>query len=305
MAPRDPRSTAELILFSITFIWGSTFIVTKDLLGSVSPFAYIALRFSLGTLLFAAVRPSSLRGWNRASARDGAVLGGLLFAGFAFQTIGLQTTTASKSAFITGMMVVFTPLWQVAIERRWPKPGTWVGVVLVTIGLYFLTSPSGSELNIGDLLTLGCAVVFGLYIVLIDVYGKRTEVVRLTMSQFVVSAIGGGLAALMLEEPFIAWSPGVGGEIVYLAIFATVIALSLQTSYQRFTTPARSAVIFSIEPVIAAVLAYVLMGERIGAVGAIGGGLILVGVLSSQLSDVIFRGWRSDGRQSRNRESAS
>lgn len=286
---RDPRSRAELILFSITFIWGSTFIVTKDLLASVSPFAYIGLRFALATVLFALVRPSSICGWDRTSTRDGLVLGGLLFGGFALQTVGLQTTTASKSAFITGMMVVFTPLWQVAIERRWPKLGTWIGVFLVSVGLYFLTSPSGSEFAVGDLLTLGCAILFGLYIVLLDVYSHRTDATRLTLAQFVVSAMGGGLVALLWEDSIVLWSGPMALEIVYLAVFATVIALSLQTTYQRFTTPARSAVIFSLEPVIAAVLAYLLVGEQIGTLGALGGGLILGGLLASELSDLLFR----------------
>jgi drug/metabolite transporter (DMT)-like permease len=295
MTLRDPRSKAELILFSITFIWGSTFIVTKDLLGSVSPFAYIASRFALAAFLFALIRPSSWRNWDRASVRDGLVLGGLLFGGFALQTIGLQSTTASKSAFITGLMVVFTPLWQVVIERRWPKLGTWIGVVLVSVGLYLLTSPAGSGFAVGDVLTLGSAVLFGLYIVLLDVFSKRTEPDRLTMSQFVVSAIGGGVAALTMEEVTVIWSGSMGLEIAYLAVFATVIALSLQTRYQRFTTPARSAVIFSLEPVIAAVLAYLLVGERLGALGALGGGLILAGLLASQLSDVFFR-VRAQGR---------
>lgn len=294
MTLRDPRTKAELILFSITFIWGSTFIVTKDLLASVSPFVYIGLRFALATAVFALIRPSSLRHWDRASVRDGLLLGGLLFGGFALQTVGLQTTTASKSAFITGMMVVFTPLWQVAIERRWPKLGTWIGVILVTVGLYLLTSPSGSGLDTGDLLTLGCAVLFGLYIVLIDVFSKRTEVGRLVMAQFVVSAVGGGLAALTIEEAFVQWSGAMALEVAYLAVFATVIALSLQTAYQRFTTPARSAVIFSLEPVIATVLAYLLVGERIGTLGVVGGGLIVAGLLASELSDVIF-GSRAKG----------
>jgi drug/metabolite transporter (DMT)-like permease len=289
----DRRTKAELILFSITFIWGSTFIVTKDLLASVSPFAYIGLRFALATALFALIRPSSLRGWDGASVRDGAFLGGLLFGGFALQTVGLQTTTASKSAFITGMMVVFTPLWQVAIEGRLPKIGTWIGVVLVAVGLYILTSPDGSGVNGGDLLTLGCAVLFGLYIVLLDVFSKRTDVSRLVMAQFAASALGGGVAALIVEDASVRWSGAMALEVAYLSVFATVIALSLQTAYQRFTTPARSAVIFSLEPVIATVLAYLLVGERIGTPGVVGGGLILAGLLSSELSDVIFP-YRSD-----------
>jgi drug/metabolite transporter (DMT)-like permease len=295
---RDPRSKAEFILFSVTFIWGSTFIVTKDLLTSVSPFAYIAIRFAVATALYAIIRPASVRNWDRAAVRDGLVLGGLLFAGFALQTVGLETTTASKSAFITGMMVVFTPLWQVAIERRWPKLGTWIGVALVSVGLYLLTSPAGSGFGFGDLLTLGCAVLFGLYFVVLDVVSKRTDVRHLTMAQFVVSAAGSAVAALTLEDAFVHVSQVMVFEILYLAVFATVLALSLQTTYQRFTTPARSVVIFSLEPVIAAVLAYLLIGERIGAMGILGGGLILAGLLASELSDVVFRPRTPDGTES-------
>ncbi len=298
MPLRDPRSKAELILFLITFVWGSTFIVTKDLLASVTPFAYIALRFTLATVVFAVLRPSSIGSWDAPSLRDGLVLGGLLFTGFALQTVGMQSTTASKSAFITGMMVVFTPLWQVAIERRWPRTGTWIGVALVSVGLYYLTSPAGSGFGLGDLLTLGCALVFGLYIVLLDVMSKRTDVARLTMSQFVVCAVGGGFAALTLEDAAVTWTLRFGLELAYLAIFATVIALSLQTAYQRFTTPARSAVIFSVEPVIAAVLAYVIAGEHIGALGILGGGLIVAGLLVSELSDVLFRPGGTEPRPS-------
>jgi drug/metabolite transporter (DMT)-like permease len=284
------RARAELVLFCITFIWGSTFVVTKELLSSVSPFAYIGLRFGLASVLFVAIFPRSLSTITRQGALHGAILGSLLFAGFALQTIGLQFTSASKSAFITGMLVVFTPLWQVALERRFPKVGTVLGVGLVTVGLYLLTSPVGSGFNIGDALTLACAFLFGLYIVILDIYSRMSEATHLTLLQFLVSAVGAGIAGALLEDMVVDISGPMALRLAYLAVFATVIALYLQTKYQKDTTPARSAVIFSMEPVIAAVLAYVIAGENIGVLGAVGGGLIVAGLLLSELSDLLFRG---------------
>ncbi len=288
MAEPRQRARAELYLFLVTFIWGSTFIITKDLLQTVPPFAYIALRFLAGSVMFGALAARSLRAWTRRELQHGAVLGTLLFGGFALQTLGLQTTTASKSAFITGLMVVFTPMWQVLIEKRRPKPGSLVGVALVTIGLYFLTSPTGQTLALGDVLTIGCAALFGLYIVYLDLYTQQNSIEKMAFAQFLAAGVLGAVLTLALEPlTFDVSSTGLL-QIAYLTLFATVIALYVQTRYQRFSTPTRSAVIFSMEPVLAAIFAYVLAGEVLGVTGWFGGGLILAGLLVSELSDRIF-----------------
>lgn len=288
MKALTPRARAEGVLFLITFIWGSTFVVTKDLLASVTPFAHIGIRFSVAALILAAVSWRVIVHMKAIEAARGAVLGALLLGGFALQTVGLTTTTASKSAFITGMLVVFTPLCQVAFERRLPKLGTVVGVVFVIIGLFFLTSPAGGGFTIGDALTVGCAFLFGVYIVVLDVYSGTVAPEHLTIMQFLVCAVGGMLGAMFLETPVVKVSVTAGVQLLYLAVFATVIALFFQTKYQKDTTPARSAVIYSIEPLIAAVLAATIAGERIGGAGILGGGLIMAGVLLSEFSDVLI-----------------
>jgi drug/metabolite transporter (DMT)-like permease len=214
----------------------------------------------------------------------GAILGLLLFLGFATQTVGLLYTGASKSAFITGMMVVFTPICQLLIERRAPKVGNVIGIVLVAIGLLFLTSPAGSEFNIGDALNLFCAVTFALYIVYLDVFSKDQDPVHLTISQFVVCTILGLASAGLFETVRFIPTPGALGALLYLTVFATVIAISVQVRYQKDTTPTRSAIIFSIEPVLAAGFAYLLLGEILGPWGLLGGAVIVVGVLVSELS---------------------
>jgi drug/metabolite transporter (DMT)-like permease len=278
------RTRAELSLLAITLIWGSTFAISKYLLGSISPLFYIGVRFSLAILIFSLFFPKRAFAGSRDTWIKGSILGVLLFLGFASQTVGLQYTGASKSAFVTGMMVVFTPICQLIIERRAPKIGNVIGIISVTIGLFFLTSPAGSEFNLGDALNLFCAVTFALYIVYLDVFSKDIDPVHLTMVQFVVCMTLGFASGGVFET--IRFAPNFTGfaALLYLTIFATVIALFVQNRFQKDTTPTRSAVIFSIEPVLAAMFSYLLLGEVLGVPGFIGGGLIVGGILISELS---------------------
>ena len=278
------RTRAELFLFSITFIWGSTFVVSKYLLSFATPLAYIAIRFAIAALIFSAVSFRNVKSMTKSALLNGSILGGLLFFGFATQMIGLQYTTASKAAFITGMMVVFTPICQLVIERRAPKLGNIVGVVLVTVGLYLLTSPAGAEFNLGDGLNLLCAVSFALYIVYLDIFSKEADSSQLTLVQFVTCAVLGILTSALFEHAAFAATPGSLLALGYLIIFATIIAIYIQARFQKDTTPTRSAIIFSIEPVIAATIAYFALGEVIGLPGIVGGGFIVAGLLVSELS---------------------
>jgi drug/metabolite transporter (DMT)-like permease len=278
------RTRAELLLLSVTLIWGSTFALSKYLLDTISPLFYIGVRFSLALVIFTVLAYRRVIATTKDAFLKGGILGLLLFSGFAAQTIGLQYTGATKSAFITGMMVVFTPICQIIIERKAPKVGNIIGILIVTIGLYLLTSPSGSEFNLGDGLNLFCAVTFALYIVYLDVFSKGQDPVHLTIAQFVVCAVLGFAAAFLFEPVRFHPTTAAYGALLYLTIFATVIALFIQTRFQKDTTPTRSAVIFSIEPVLAAGIAYVVLGEVLGMPGIVGGALIVGGVLVSELS---------------------
>ena len=241
----NTRTKAELFLLALTVIWGSTFVLSKYLLESISPLIYIAIRFAFATILFGILFPRKAFAGPKSSWKKGGILGVLLFLGFATQTIGLQYTGASKSAFITGMMVIFTPICQLIIERRAPKVGNVIGVLLVTLGLYFLTSPEGSEFNLGDVLNLCCAVTFALYIVYLDVFSKGHDPVHLTMAQFVVCTVLGSAFALSFESVRVAPTVAGGLTLLYLIVFATVIALFVQNRYQKDTTPTRSVVTLS------------------------------------------------------------
>lgn len=278
------RTRAELILLALTFAWGTTFALTKFVFESSSVFLYIFLRFSLAAVLFALLSWKQLKHFSFQSVVQGGVLGFLLFIGFVLQTMGLQWTTASKSAFITGMMVVFAPFFQFFLQRQLPQRGNIFGILLVIIGLYLLTAPEGTGINIGDIITLGCAISFGLYLVLLDGYTKKSSPVYLTFVQFAVVALC-SIPMMLFEKIYFYPTPVFVVLMVYFIIVPTIVALFLQAKYQKDTTPARSAVIFSLEPLLASLFAFGIINERLSTVGMIGGMFIISGVLVSELLD--------------------
>ena len=271
----------------MTIVWGGTFAVVKIGMLDISPILLIAIRFVIATIFYLVFFSRKLFPIPLPAIVKGSILGFFLFLGFVTQNIGLTVTTASKSAFITSMMVIFVPLLQFIIEKKAPKLGNILGVVIVVVGLWFLTSPTGSEFNMGDALTLVCAVVFALYIVYLDVISHDITALQLTFMQFVSTAIYSVLASLLFEDIVFRASTQSILSIVYLTAFATILTISLQTRYQKETTPTRAVIIFSVEPVFASIIAWWLLSEHLGELGILGAGLIIAGVLLSELSDSI------------------
>lgn len=247
------------------------------------------MRFTIAAGLYAVLFPSAVRRLSAAVLRRGSLLALFFTLGCVLQTVGLQYTTASKSAFITGMMAVFTPLVQYVWERRPPTRANLISIAIVIMGLWLLTDPwaggsAGGGLNRGDLLTLFCAISFACYIVYLDLASRHHDPVVLTFAQIVPTALYCWLG-LFLETPRAAPSWMSVSVIVYLAVAATILTGFLMTRYQKETTPTRIVVIYSVEPVWTALAAAALLGERLTAVSITGGGLILVGVLLTQLVD--------------------
>jgi drug/metabolite transporter (DMT)-like permease len=290
------RKKAESILLSMTFIWGSTFVVMKMGLESSSACLFVALRFTAALLFFTLVFYKRVRTIRMPAFRKGAVLGILLGVGLIMQNIGLNDTTASKSGFITGTMVVFTPLVQLIVERRLPKIGNILGVLIVTAGLFLLTMPGGSGIVFGDVITLIAAVLFGVFIVYVDVFSKEEDPVQLGFVQILVTAI---VAWLLVPFEQVRFTPSwtLAAELSYMALFATVLTTYANTTYQQYTTPTRAAILFTFEPVVAGVLAYIVLGEKLGTLGAIGAGIIVFGILVSELSDSLLQKVRWDSRK--------
>lgn len=282
------RTRAELALLLTTFIWGSTFVVAKSAMNDVSPALFIALRFGIGAVLFALFLFRSIRMIPRSTVRRGIVLGLMLGAGIVIQNIGIYRTTASKAAFITGLMVIFTPLAQLVIERRAPKLGNILGVIVVTLGLYLLTSPGGSGISSGDLIVLVSALIFGIYIVYLDIVAKTENVLQLSFVQVTMTTVAGALV-VPFESPYITFTNQIIASLLYMGICATVFTTYMQTRFQKDTTPTRAVIIFTIEPVITAVLSYFFLGEVLGTVAIAGAVLIVGGILVSEFSDSLLR----------------
>lgn len=283
------RARSELILVLCTLIWAATFPVAKQGLRDASPIVFITLRFWIALIILYPFCHSEVLRMSGRTAKRGAILGIILFAGFLTQTVGLQFTTASKSAFITGLLVVFTPIFQWILEGQPPKAGNIVGVVLVSCGLFLLTAPQGAGFNVGDALNFGAALFYALYLVYLDIITRAHSILQLTFLQIGVTALLASSSSIVLEKPYLHWTPNLFLALGYLSVLATLLALYLITKYQRHTTPTRSAVIFSLEPLFAAIFSYLLLDEKLGMVGLAGGGIILTGLLVSELSDILFK----------------
>jgi drug/metabolite transporter (DMT)-like permease len=297
--------TADAALVLTTLIWGSTFIVAKDILVRWSPLAYLACRFTL-----AAVALSLLFGremWRARGGvwRAGVVLGLLVGGGYALQAAGQVYTTASKSAFMTGLTTPLVPFVAYVMLRARPSVENLVGVVLASVGGALILLPAGGAeaVNEGDLLTLAATAIFAAHITLMSRYARRYEVRQLTVLQIVTASFmflsvwagaHGGAAVvgadalpqfLARETAPLVWDARVGVQLVYLAFVGTLVTFFLWTWGQARMSATHAAIIFSLEPVFATVFAVAARGagEGLGGRGLVGAALVLTGVVVSEL----------------------
>jgi drug/metabolite transporter (DMT)-like permease len=272
------RRRADLLLITAAAVWGVSFVVVKEALTSASPLLFLAVRFTIATLVLAPF--IDLRGgFSRAELRAGAILTALLASGFATQAYGLQYTTPARSAFIVAMSSVLAPFIALVLLRH--RTGWMVVLALVIAGggIYLLTAPDTGGLNRGDLWTLITAVVFGGHIVAVSEFSKRFDAQRLVWLQLPGTAIGSLIAALLLEHLRFEWSLTLVAALLFLAVMSTAVALVWQFRAQREMTSARASLIFCFEPVFAAVTSWLFWGEQFSLSQGLGAGLILGGMV--------------------------
>ncbi len=289
------RAQAELVLFIVTLIWSSTFVTIKVGLEYTTPFVFMTFRFIIAALFFAALFYRQLKHIQMSTFRRGVILGFLFGAAITLQTYGLHHTTASKSAFISGTLIIFTPFVQMVNERKFPKFSTIVGIIIVTAGLYLFTSPEGGTLNIGDIATIIAAALLGIYTVYIDIFTKKEEsekIFQLVFFQIVVAVLIGAFS-IPLEIPRLEFEPDLLMVIIYLSLGVTIITLFIQTHFQKDTTPTRAVLIFTLEPVVASGFAYYILKEQWSSNAVIGAVLIIFGVLFLELFSVLYKKYRT------------
>ncbi len=302
---------ADGALLGVTLIWGSTFVLVKDIVEQVPPMLFLSVRFALGALALALVALLARRwsGLTMSEVAWGAVIGTALWAGYALQTIGLQWTTASNAGFITGLSVVLVPVLGIFVLRHTPDGWAWVGVALATAGLALLSlrPDQGMTLNVGDLLVLGCALAFALQIVLVARVAGWADPLRVTMVQVLVAGLLNAVAALLFERPASGLSAEIWAGAAFLGVAATALAITIQMSVQSFTTAVHTALIFTMEPVFAAVFGFWLQGDRLGLSGLVGAAFILGGMLLAELGPQLharLTGRTADGLASVHRDEA-
>ncbi|MBI5403499.1 MAG: DMT family transporter [Ignavibacteriae bacterium] len=210
-----------------------------------------------------------------------------LFVGFLTQTTGMKYTSASNSAFITGTNIVLLPFAQILLIKTRPKFENILGIIIVVIGLYFLTNIDSDKINTGDLLTVFCAVSFAFYIVLLDKFSAKVDTNALIYGQFLTTTALALIAALFIEEPLFGRIEFVLNYIlvislIFNALFNTFLGLFLSTRYQKFTTPVRAGLIYNMEQIFAVIFAYIILSEIMTTVQIIGAAIMIFGVIVSE-----------------------
>lgn len=258
------------------------------------PFTFVFIRFFVTLIIFSIFFYKKILKFKFNEVRYGVYLGIFLFIGFITQTTGLIFTTASNSAFITGTNIVLLPFAQILIIKTKPKFENILGIIIVVIGLYFLTNIKSDNINTGDLLTVFCAISFAFYIVLLDKFSEKADTNALIFGQFVATTFLSLLSVLFLEKYFfgdIAFTLNytLVGSLIYNSIFNTFLGLFLSTRYQKFTSPVRAGLIYNMEQVFAVIAAYFILKELFTGTQIIGAVIMIIGVVISEFYNIIFR----------------
>lgn len=277
---------ADVLLLVVTFFWGITFVIVKEAIETVGVFLFLSQRFILAFIVMTLICAVLRRPLSQDVIRRGIALGVLLFGAYAFQTAALVWTTASNTAFLTGLNIVIVSIISAFILKHHLGANMIVGVLLAAAGLFFLCTDGSWSFNKGDLLAIACAFFVAVHLILTARYARKSDVYWLTAIQLgtvaILSTAGAVMAgdggAVLTRHPQILWA------LIICVLFATVFAFLVQTSMQRFTTPTHTALIFCMEPVFGALYAAYALGERLGSWGYLGAVLIFSGMILSEIA---------------------
>jgi drug/metabolite transporter (DMT)-like permease len=274
---------ADLALLLLTLCWGTTFHFVKAVLEVASPGVFLVARFLVAALVLGAVALARSDRTGAGFARHALLLGAFMLAGFVLQTIGLRYTTPARSGFLTGLSVLIVPFLARFLLGRRVRASSWAGVLLAVLGLALLTRPFEDAMaglvRLGDGLTIACAVAFALQIVFTSEWSPRHALVPLTLAQVSLTVVGAALL-LPVEGAYLhaAGLARFAGTVLFTGVLMTAGAFLVMNWAQRRTSAVRAALIFSLEPVAAALFSHFYGGEPLGLADWAGGGLIVLGV---------------------------
>lgn len=289
MHDRLKEMGADFLLLLVAIAWGSTFFIVQDAVGQTPVYTFLFWRFFLAALLMTLISYRHLSSLNQEVLKAGGLLGFFMFLGYAFQTFGLKYTYSSTVGFITGLNVIVVPFASYFIFKHKASVYSILGAITASVGLYYLTLNSEIGFSLGEVYAFVCAIMFALHIVFTDYFSKKYNIFLLVCVQFFTVALCSSVGGLVMEGSII--PPKVDtllvNAILITVVFATIFAFWVQTAMQRFTTAAKTAIIFTMEPVSAGVFGYFFAGELLTWVQLMGAGLILGGMLLAELGSYL------------------
>lgn len=274
---------SDVSLLFVAVVWGGGFVAVKDALNTMTPLLLMSYRFILATGIMYLFLHKKIGKFTKEDMKNGAIVGSILFLAFASQTYGLQYTTASKQGFLTATYVVMVPLLYWIIYKKRPKSKAFFGSLLTIIGIALVSINKDMIFNIGDGLTLLCALLFAAHIISLEYYTKKMDVMKLSFLQLLVAAILFTVFAGMFEEVTFKLTNNAWFAIVYLAIFSTFLCFTTQTIAQKYTTSSHASIIMSLESVFAAILGVLLLSEVMTPLMIIGCVFIFIAILIIEL----------------------
>lgn len=289
MTMRNQALRADLLMLLTAMIWGSAFVAQRLGMDNIGPFLYSGVRFALASVLLIPVlallekrreqRPAPV---NRGLLLGGVVMGLALALGINLQQVGLLFTSVTNSGFITGLYVIVVPILGLLFGQR-SSLGIWIGACLAVVGMFLLSVGDNFTVASGDLIQLAGAFVWGIHVLLVGVFARRHDPLRLALIQFATCAVISLALALALEQNTLAGVMAAMPAILYGGIFGVAIGFTLQVVAQQHAIASHAAIILSLEAVFAAIAGTLILGELLAIRGYFGCALMFAGMLVAQL----------------------
>ncbi len=280
-------------------LWGFAFVAQRSGMEFVGPFTFNAVRFTLGGIsLIPLLLISKKRKFknkhllplssNKILLKGGIIAGIILFFGASFQQGGMVYTTAGKAGFITGLYIILVPILGIMFKQK-TSAAIWLGAVIALVGLYLLSVQENLSIGLGDLLVLASAFFWGLHVLIISRFSPKTDPIQLAFYQFMLCAFFSLIASIIIETTTLQNIFAASVPILYAGVVSVGIAYTLQVVAQQEAHPSHAAIIMSLEAVFAVIGGWIILDESIPLRGLIGCGLMLTGMILSQVG-IRFKG---------------
>ncbi|MED4780588.1 DMT family transporter [Brevibacillus choshinensis] len=282
-----PQVKADLAMLLVTLFWGSSYLFMQMGLTDLETFNLIGIRFGIAFIIAALFFHKRIIRINRKTLLHALILGAILFGVFATVTEGVKTTTASQAGFLVSLTVIFVPLLSILLKNK-PETRVFFGAGLALIGIGLLTLTDHFQISQGDALCIGTALFYATHIIVTGKLAPQSDAIQLGVYQLGFAALFGLIFSIFTEAPRLPHTPKAWLAVLMLSILCSAIGFVVQTVAQQHTTPTHTGLIFSLEPVFAALFAFMLNGETLTVRGYIGAALVLLSVL---IAEIDLRRW--------------